>query len=281
MGLTHAQVGWLAFGVSAGVIAILCVTIVAWGQSLPFTFTRLKPPSADLEKQEIDAETTILIASLHSYLSGESVEGEYEQYGELYVSLDKRPTIMGIDIMTRMLMVTGLPPKAVPAGRPLSQASSVASGPCSATSVVAYGSAPHLSVDFGSRIDPNASLSSAFDKMPVVAGSESQLYRAALRHSQRFIENMRAAIVLLLDERNTPPHTPQQAPRGRLLLFPPTRPLPVITPVGALLEQRFPAPSKHEPTVRASSHDPSQSYTHAPLGPGILTSSDSSKRSAA
>jgi hypothetical protein len=40
------------------------------------------------------------------------IDGEYEKYGELYIAPNKQPTIAGLEIITKMLMVTGLPGRA-------------------------------------------------------------------------------------------------------------------------------------------------------------------------
>jgi hypothetical protein len=67
--------------------------------NLPFTYSRRTPRSTEQDIEAHRAGTSIRT----------STSGEYEQYGELFISPDRQPTVVALDVMTRMLVVTGLP----------------------------------------------------------------------------------------------------------------------------------------------------------------------------
>lgn len=200
MGLTYTQGGILGASISAGTIVIICITLFVWRTNLPFTFSRRNPPCTDLEMQKLDAEVQYRVNNLNrnSMLSSKSIAGEYTQYGELFVPPDKRCMDMALDIMTRMLMVTGLPgkasPIAAPASRPVSQAAerSYAMG-----SAMESGGAPRLSVNLGSRTSLCSAMFPALENVPALAGAELQISSNALRDERRAIEDMRAATAML------------------------------------------------------------------------------------
>jgi hypothetical protein len=98
MTFEHNQIGILVASISGALVAAVCVAIIAFKGNLPFTFSCCNPSSADRDIEENHERTSIRT----------SKSGEYETYSELYVAPDKQPTIAALDIMTRMLMVTGL-----------------------------------------------------------------------------------------------------------------------------------------------------------------------------
>jgi hypothetical protein len=95
MALSYNNTGIIVASVSGAIVVALCVAFVLLKGRLPFTFS---PPTPSCVR-DIEADLT-------------STYGEYEKYGELYIAPDKQPTVAALDIMTRMLLVIGLPQKA-------------------------------------------------------------------------------------------------------------------------------------------------------------------------
>ncbi|KAF2821041.1 hypothetical protein CC86DRAFT_373944 [Ophiobolus disseminans] len=174
MGLTYIQAGILPTSLSAVVVCAVCATLFTWGDNLSFTLSRRKSPRKDLEMQELKSTEgrQTAMANRNPDISDHSVEGEYEQYGELFFPPDKKPKHMALDIMMRTMLATGLPGNAIPVtpsvSRPIPEVSdqSYAMG-----STMESGVAPFLSVD----LNPEISLFPDQDNVPVLTGANTQL----------------------------------------------------------------------------------------------------------
>jgi len=125
MVLTSSQIGIIITSISGAVISLVIISIIVFGRNLPFTFSRRKPTPVltDIEMQRISTDA-------------ESTEGEYEQYGELFIAPNKQPTHVAIDIISRFAMAHGLP------------------GPAKLTSLSGsmHGDAPRVSLDLPASI---------------------------------------------------------------------------------------------------------------------------------
>lgn len=107
MVLTSSQTGIIIPAISGVVISLVIISALVFGCNLPFTFSHRKPAPArtDIEVQRISTDA-------------ESTEGEYEQYGELFIAPNKQPTHAAIDIISRVAMAHGLPGPAKPKSCP-------------------------------------------------------------------------------------------------------------------------------------------------------------------
>jgi hypothetical protein len=160
MSSSHTKIGIMVAGISGAVVIALCIGIIMLKGRLPFTFSRRNPPYV----------RDIGIAS-------PPTDGEYEKYGELYIAPDKQPTVAALDIMTRMLIVTGLPPKAT-----------VSDSPTSSVTAVKTEELPIICL---TRPDRDSLNTLGGKGMPVVAGAEAQVSRHAIANDRRIIEHMR------------------------------------------------------------------------------------------
>jgi hypothetical protein len=140
MDLTHTQTGIIAASISATFIGLICASLLYWGQNLPFTFSRRDPPCTDIQMRDLEAQRRAITLKTKSPVQ---VEGEYAQYGVLFVVPDKKLTLAALDIITRICMCIGLPAKS-------SLASPRSFIMASATEA---GRAPHLSLHFGPEFD--------------------------------------------------------------------------------------------------------------------------------
>jgi hypothetical protein len=162
MSSTHTQTGIIVAGISGAIVLVLCVVVTMLKGRLPFTFSPRNPPCArDIE------------------LASPQIHGEYEKYGELYVAPDKQPTVAALDIMTRILIVTGLPPKAT-----------VSDSSSSSRTVVEAKELPRICLTRPDR-DSLDTLDSR--GMPVVVGAEAQVLRHAIAKERRIVEDVRDA----------------------------------------------------------------------------------------
>jgi hypothetical protein len=160
MSSSHTKTGIIVAGISSAVVIALCIGIIMLKGRLPFTFSPRNPPCArDIE------------------LASPQIHGEYEKYGELYVAPDKHPTVAALDIMTRMLIVTGLPPKAT-----------VSDSSSSSRAAVEAKELPRVCITRPDRDSLNTLDSRG---MPVVAGAEAQVSRHAIAKERRIVEDMR------------------------------------------------------------------------------------------
>jgi hypothetical protein len=96
MASSYKDTGIIVASVSGAVFIALCVGFVLLKGHLPFAFSR----KTSVRVRDIEADLAYTC-------------GEYEKYGELHIAPDKQPTVAALDIMTRMLMVAGLPQKAL------------------------------------------------------------------------------------------------------------------------------------------------------------------------
>jgi hypothetical protein len=95
MASSYNNTGIIVASVSGAVFIAICVGFVLLKGHLPFVFSR---------------KTSSRVRDIEADLA--STYGEYEKYGELYIAPDKQPPVAALDIMTRILMVAGLPQKA-------------------------------------------------------------------------------------------------------------------------------------------------------------------------
>ncbi|KAH9871068.1 hypothetical protein J1614_006642 [Plenodomus biglobosus] len=105
MGISSLQIGLLVAGCAG--IAITGI-ILFWNMypdlnCLPFS-QRSRPRREKTEDIALEAQHR---------LSATSVDGEMEKYGELYIPPNRNPLHIGLDIINRMLLATGLPMRAV------------------------------------------------------------------------------------------------------------------------------------------------------------------------
>ncbi|KAH3911911.1 hypothetical protein HBI56_137530 [Parastagonospora nodorum] len=98
MGLATRQTGIIIASISGVVISLVIINALVFRRNLPFTFSRRRPAPmhTDIEMQRISTDA-------------KSTQGEYEQYGELFIAPNKRPTHVAIDIISRVAMAHGLP----------------------------------------------------------------------------------------------------------------------------------------------------------------------------
>jgi hypothetical protein len=158
MSTSHNQTNIIVAGISGAVVLALCIGIIMLKGCLPSTFSRHNPPCMrDIE------------------LGSPPTDGEYEKYGELYVAPDKQPTVAALDIMTRMLIVTGLPPKAT-----TSDSSS------SLVTAVETEEMPRICLT-----RPDCDSLNTLDDKGVPVGTEAQVSRHAIAKERRIVEDMR------------------------------------------------------------------------------------------
>jgi hypothetical protein len=142
MGLTHTQAGIIAASISATFIGLICASLLYWDQNLPFTFSRRNPPCTDIQMRDLEAQRRAITPKPKSE-SPVAVEGEYAQYGVLFIAPDKKPTLAAFDIITRIAMSIGLPARSSLASpREFDMASDMEAG-----------RAPHLSLHLGPEFD--------------------------------------------------------------------------------------------------------------------------------
>jgi hypothetical protein len=162
MSSSHTKAGIIVAGISGAVVLALCIGIIMLKGRLPFTFSRRNPPYVrDIE------------------IASSPTDGEYKKYGELYVAPDKQPTVAALEIMTRILIVTGLPPKAT-----------VSDSSSSSRTVVEAKALPRICLTRPDR-DSLDTLDSR--GMPVGLGAEAQVLRHAIAKDRRIVEDMRDA----------------------------------------------------------------------------------------
>jgi hypothetical protein len=162
MSSSHNQTNIIVAGISGAVVLALCIGIIMLKGRLPFTFSRYNLPCVrDIE------------------IASSPTDGEYEKYGELYVAPDKQPTVAALDIMTRMLMVTGLPPKAT-----------VSDSSSSSVTAVEIEELPIICL---TRPDCDSLNTLDSKGMPVGLGAEAQVLRYAIAKDRRIVEDMRDA----------------------------------------------------------------------------------------
>jgi hypothetical protein len=162
MSSSHIKTGIIVAGISVVVVIALCIGIIMLRGRLPFTFSRYNLPYV------LDIE-----------IASPPTDGEYEKYGELYVAPDKQPTVAALDIMTRMLMVTGLPPKAT-----------VSDSSSSSVTAVEIEELPIICL---TRPDCDSLNTLDSKGMPVGQGAEAQALRHAIAKDRRVVEDMRDA----------------------------------------------------------------------------------------
>jgi hypothetical protein len=158
MSSSHNQTNIVVAGISGAVVLALCIGIIMLKGRLPFKFSRHNPPCVrDIE------------------LGSPPTDDEYEKYGELYVAPDKQPTVAALDIMTRLLIVTGLPPKAT-----------TSDPPSSSVAAVETEEMPRICLTRPDRDSLNT-----LDSKGVPVGAEAQVSRHAIAKERRVVEDMR------------------------------------------------------------------------------------------
>jgi hypothetical protein len=107
-----------------------------------------------------------------------STYGKYEKYGELYIAPDKQPTVAALDIMTRMLMVAGLPQKA--------RVSDSSSSSSAAVKSKEAAQLPRLCLTWPDRESLNTLDSKG---VTVVAGVEARVFQHVIEQGRQIIED--------------------------------------------------------------------------------------------
>jgi hypothetical protein len=212
MVLSHNQVG-LAVSLSAAiVIGVICITLVVLKDRLPFTFSRRNPSSTntDIPLENLRQRTSVFSRSSATLVP--SITGEYTQYGELFVAPTQQPTALAIDIMTRMLLVTGLPSKATLSSAAVSRPQTGSSPYATSSSLEAGTTFSSLSLNLtrSTSCTPSdladqiiAQVSAAQTPFPVIGGAEAQISADALNKERRVINGMREATAQLVAQRES------------------------------------------------------------------------------
>ncbi|KAF1832063.1 hypothetical protein BDW02DRAFT_605133 [Decorospora gaudefroyi] len=99
MGLSTNQIGGIISGCAGAVIVAVCLLVIFTSHRNYFTFSFRPNPIPDIEAQ-----------SPNPFSHTSSVD--FEEYGNLTVPFNRRPVPMALDIMTRVLLPTGLSARA-------------------------------------------------------------------------------------------------------------------------------------------------------------------------
>ncbi|KAI8941628.1 hypothetical protein NX059_002841 [Plenodomus lindquistii] len=104
MGISSVPAGLIIAGcagvVIGGVTVVLCIYLGLKRLAL-YRSRYQKPWQQCIELQESH--------QAHALSPNSSMDGDIEKYGELYVPPNRRPVHIGLDIVNRMLLITGLP----------------------------------------------------------------------------------------------------------------------------------------------------------------------------
>ena len=172
MALTTTQTGAIVAGCAGAIIGIICITMIVTRDRNCFTFPRRHPPvpPTDIESQVPSSEV--------------------EKYGELYVPPDRRPTVVGLDIINRTLAGMCIPSKAVPAS------------PFTAARMMEMGHIPRLSLDFErpSYVKPEEQVRELMEEVKPKL-TEKETSTAALESEESLIRSMQAALNYVKQDR--------------------------------------------------------------------------------
>ncbi|KAF1850813.1 uncharacterized protein K460DRAFT_423349 [Cucurbitaria berberidis CBS 394.84] len=163
--------GVIVAGCAGAVIAIVLITMVVTRDRVPFTFSRRNPPSPQPEDVEAQAGLSI-------------VSEDFEVYGHLYIPPDRQPTHMGLDIINRLIMTTGLPTNAT-----VNSTNSPATG-----STIQVGLAPRISI----KLPRPSSMTPSEQAQQIM--TEVEASNAALDVGRSFVQSLKDAAQLLKAE---------------------------------------------------------------------------------
>ncbi|KAH9880430.1 hypothetical protein IAQ61_000721 [Plenodomus lingam] len=103
MGLTSLQLGLLITGCCGVAVTCILARFHTYPRPHPLPF------SHRTQHQHPNAQDIELQAHNHIPSCTSSVNAQVEKFGELYIPPDRKPLHVGLDVITRMFLATGLP----------------------------------------------------------------------------------------------------------------------------------------------------------------------------